>query len=417
MENKEIKNLFAQQSVAEKKAQEIMLEIEDSGAEPDFRQLRDQAKLLKKTGNPLIDGYNALNEKIQSWSTVPLGSKVTFFQMLAVMINAGMPVTKGLNIIQEQEENQRLKNIVRDLIARIEAGESLSDAMVEHLDVFTEAEIGMVKSGEASGQLNSILKELAGQLEKSASIKAKVKGALIYPVVIFVIMFIAVFIVMVMVVPPISELFSATGKPLPAPTRFLITLSDFTVAYWTQVLISLLAAVIFLGVYKRTAAGKLMWDKFLLALPIFGKLRKQVIIAIFARNLGNLLASGIAIIQALKIVAEVVGNEVYKLRINLMSEDVKRGLKLADNLEDSADLFPPVVTNMIAVGEQTAQLDVLTNKIADYYEEQVDNYVKGLMKMLEPVIMVVIGVVVGGMVAAIMLPIMDLASLAGGSGT
>lgn len=412
MENK---NLFDKESVAQQKADQILLEIDDNENGPSLSEIKEQAKKIKKTGNFLIDSYNSLNEKIQSLSTVPLRSKVSFFQMLAVMINAGMPVTKALNIIQEQEENQRLRDIVNDLLQRIEGGESLSDAMVEHLGIFTEAEIGMIKSGEASGQLNNILKELAGQLEKDAAIRAKVKGALIYPVVIFVIMFIAVFVVMVLVVPPISELFLSSGKELPGPTKFLIDLSNFTVKYWSQVLIGSIALIILLGIYRRTEQGKYVWDKTMLMVPIFGKLRKQVIISLFARNLGNLLASGITIIQALKIVSEVVGNEVYKKRIKLMSEDVKRGLKLADNLGESSDLFPPVVSNMIAVGEQTAQLDVLTTKIADYYEDQVDNYVRSLMKLLEPIIMVVIGVVVGGMVAAIMLPIMDLASLAGGS--
>lgn len=409
-------NLFEKQSVAEQKAQEIIMDIDDvDSTQLDMDQIQRQSRRIKKTGNFLVDTMNYVNEKLQSISSIPLRVKVAYFQMLSVMINAGMPLTKSLNIIYEQEENKRFKNIIKTVLEKVEGGLSLSDAMIEHLGVFTEAEIGLVKSGEVSGQLNSILKQLAIQIEKNAAIKSKIKGAMIYPVLIFCIMFVAIAVVMILVVPPISALFLESGKELPAPTKVLITLSNFSVNYWQEVSIGLLIAVVLIGFYKRTPQGKYVWDKIMLMIPIFGPLRKKVIISQFARNLGNLLGSGISIIRALKIVADALGNEVYRKRIMLMSEDIKRGLKLADNLAESDDIFPPVVANMIAVGEQTAQLDSLTGKIADYYEEEVDNYVKNLMKMLEPIIMVTIGVVVGGMVAAIMLPIMDLTSLAGGT--
>ncbi|MBU2524528.1 type II secretion system F family protein [Patescibacteria group bacterium] len=412
-ENK--KNLFQKKTVAEQKADEIIMNIEESEAKDvDLAQIKMQAKRIKKTGNFLVDTFNMLNDKLQALSTIPIKTKVAYFQMLSVMINAGMPLTKSLMIIEAQEENKRFKEVINDLVDRVEGGESLSDAMTEHVDVFGEAEIGMIKSGEASGQLNSVLKDLSIQLEKNASIRAKIKGAMIYPVIIFLIMFAAVFVVMIMVVPPISQIFLESGKELPLPTKILIVMSEFTVGYWQYILMSMLAIVLGVIIYKKTEAGMYLWDKIMLKLPIFGPLLQKVILAQFSRNLGNMLASGIAIIKSLKIVGDSLGNEVYRLRLGLMSEDVSRGLKLADNMADSGDLFPPMLANMVAVGEQTAQLDTLTLKIADYYEEEVDNYVQNLMKMLEPIIMVVIGVVVGGLVAAIMLPIMDISSLSAG---
>lgn len=405
-------NLFDKKSVAEEKADQIIMDIDDDSGEVDAESLKKATPQIKKTGNFFVDTYNTIESKILSMTTVPLKERVSFYQMLSVTINAGLPLTKALKIIADQTDNKRFQKVIEALATSIEKGESLSDAMLDHTDVFDEAQIGMVKAGEASGQLNTTLKSISTQMEKSANIKAKLKGAMIYPIIIFTIMAIAVGVVMVMVIPKISGIFLDSGKALPLPTQVLITISDTMLNYWQQGLIAILLFVLGLGMYKKSESGRLVWDKFLLKIPIFGPLRQKVILAQFTRNLGSMLQSGIEIIKSLKIIAQSVGNAVYEQRITLMSEDIQRGIKMADSLGDSTDLFPSLVTSMITVGEQTAQLDTVCEKVANYYEGEVDQYVANLMKMLEPIIMAVIGVVVGGIVAAIMLPILSLSDFA-----
>jgi type IV pilus assembly protein PilC len=260
--------------------------------------------------------------------------------------------------------------------------------------------------------LNKTLKSLAEEIEKAASIQGKIKGALIYPVVIIVLLIIVVFLMMIMVIPQMSQLFTQSGQALPLPTLILMNVSDFCVKYWPLVLVGTVGFVYLVGAWKKTISGRYIWDSMLLKLPILGPIFQKGALSKFARSFSNMMGSGVPIIKSIEIVAHAVGNEVYKRRLMLTAEDMRRGIPMAENMAESK-LFPKILVNMIEVGEQTAQLETVVLKIAEFYDEEIEEVVKSLTKIMEPLILVVIGVSVGGLVAAIMLPIIQLTQVAG----
>lgn len=377
--------------------------------------LKKVANASKLTGNAIVDSFTKFNDFLVEHSKIKIRDVAVIFRLLSTMINAGIPLIKSLNTLGAQaEKSPRLQRVLFDMAHQVEAGSNLSKAMGKYPDVFTEAQLGAVQAGEASGQLNKTFKNLAEESEKSAAIVGKVKGALIYPIVILVIMFGVVFVMMLLVVPQISGLYEQSGKDLPAVTRVLITMSDFTVAYWWLMILAVIGLIAGILSWKKTKSGRYYWDLMLLSLPIFGDLVRKSTLAKFSYGFGNLLSSGVPIIKAIEIVSMAVGNEVYRKRFLLTAEDMKSGIPMAENLSNSK-LFPSMLVNMIEVGEQTAQLETVTQKVADFYNEEVTNAVNSLTKIMEPLIIVVVGITVGGLVAAIMLPIMQLTSLVGGN--
>jgi type IV pilus assembly protein PilC len=375
--------------------------------------IKKAANTSKLTGNPLFDAYTKLNDYLVEHTKVKAKDIAVTFRLLSTMINAGIPLIKSLNTLGTQaEKTPRLRNILYDMAHELEAGSNLSKAMGKYPDVFTEAQLGAVQAGEASGQLNTTFRNMATESEKASAIVAKVKGALIYPIVVLVILFAVIFLMMLLVVPQISGLYSQAGKDLPGVTLALMTMSDFTISYWWLIILFVVGFVFGLSTWKKTKSGKYYWDYFLLKLPAFGNLVQKATLAKFSYSFGNLLASGVPIIQAMEIVSMAVGNEVYRRRFLLTAEDMKSGIPMAENMSNSK-LFPSMLVNMIEVGEQTAQLENVTKKVAKFYNEEVKTAVNSLTKIMEPMIMVIVGAVVGGLVAAIMLPIMQLTSLAG----
>jgi type IV pilus assembly protein PilC len=375
--------------------------------------LRKKEELVMLTGNPVIDTFRKLNQYLVSSSKIKIRDKATVFRLLAVMLNAGLPLIKSLNTLGvQQQKNAKLAGILFDLAHKIEGGKSLSEAMGEHSDVFDDSQIGVIKAGEASGQLNKTLRSLAEEIEKSASVQGKIKGALIYPAVIMSLLFAVIFLMMIMVVPQMSTLFTQSGKALPLPTQILIGLSDFSVKYWPVVIIGIAGIFFGVGAWKKTRTGKYLWDALLLKLPIFGPVIQKGVLSKFARSFSNMMASGVPIIKSIEIVAHAVGNEVYKRRLLLTAEDMKRGIPMAENMSESK-LFPKILVNMIEVGEQTAQLETVVLKVADFYDEEINEVINSLTKIMEPLILVIIGATVGGLVAAIMLPIIQLTDVAG----
>lgn len=375
--------------------------------------LHKQQGTMVFTGNPVIDTYRRLNDFLVDHSKVSVRDKATFFRLLSVMLNAGLPLIRSLNTLGVQsEKSPHLARILFDIARQIEAGRSLSEGMGDHSDVFDEAQIGVVRAGEASGQLNKTLRSLAEEIEKTASVTGKVKGALVYPVVIMTLLIGVIFLMMILVVPQMTKLFSQTGAELPLPTRVLIAISNFSVAYWPVVLIGFVALIFGFGAWKKTRTGKYVWDYALLKLPIFGPIFQKTALSKFSRGFSNLMGSGVPIIKSIEIVSQSVGNEVYKKRLLLTAEDMKRGIPMAENMADS-NLFPKILVNMIEIGEQTAQLETVVLKVAEFYDEEIDNVVASLTKIMEPMILVIIGVTVGGLVAAIMLPIIQLTDIAG----
>lgn len=375
--------------------------------------LRKQEGSMDYTGNFIVDSFKKVNDYLIDHSKVKLRDKATFFRLLAVMMNAGLPLIRSLNTLGVQsEKSPHLAKILFDLARQIEGGRSLSDAMADYPDVFAEAETGVVRAGEASGQLNKTLRSLADEIEKSASVTGKIKGALVYPLVIMILLISVIFLMMIMVVPQMTKLFTQTGAELPLPTRILIGISDFSVNYWPVILASLAALIFGVGFWKKTRSGKYIWDYMKLKMPVFGSIMQKGALSKFARGFSNLMGSGVPIIKSIEIVAHSIGNEVYKKRLLLTAEDMKRGIPMAENLSESS-LFPKILVNMIEVGEQTAQLETVVLKVAEFYDEEIDNVVASLTKIMEPLILVIIGVTVGGLVAAIMLPIIQLTNIAG----
>ena len=343
---------------------------------------------------------------------------VVFFRLLATMLNAGVSLVKSLKVLAEQTTNKKMQKVILKLVVDIENGQNLSDSMAEFPNVFDTAQIGMIHSGEASGKLNKILLQLADQFERSSAIKSKIKNAMIYPAAIISFVMIAGLVMMYMVVPQLTAVFRDANVELPALTKVIVFISDFLKGQTMgipNILLVILAIITFiLGFFKwkNTHSGRILWQKFVLKLPLFGNLTRKAILAQFCQGLSSLNSSGISIVKSLQIVADIVGNEVYRRRILLISEDVKKGISIAENLKDDTKLFPTMVASMIQVGEQTAQLDVVTEKIAKFYQEEVDDMVKNLSSLLEPFIIVIIGIGVGLLVAGIMKPIMMMSEVA-----
>ncbi|MBI2634662.1 type II secretion system F family protein [Candidatus Peregrinibacteria bacterium] len=384
-----------------------------------IQEEKEQAIILEKEVEELAEGgflsriIKKINYYFLSHSTISIKEKATFFHLLSVMVNSGIPMIKALRSLMVQMQNApRLQLIIQDLSTAIERGSSLSESMLVYPNIFTEAEIGMVQSGEASGQIDSVLESISLDAEKAYDIRSKVKSAMIYPAVIFSLLIMVVIGMMVFVIPKLKELFENVPGGLPKITRMVIATSNFMVGNWKFLALGFIGLVIFFVLFKKTDFGRYAFDKFKLKIPIFGSLIKKSYLARFARSLSNLIDSNVSILRTLEITANSIGNEVYRKKLLLAAEDVKQGIPLAENLTAS-DLFPPMMVNMIDVGEQTAQLDKITMKVANFYESEVDMAVSGISKIIEPVILVMIGVTVGTVMAAIMLPIMKLSNIAG----
>lgn len=392
-------------------SRQIILNIAESSGKKIL--FRDQVSSVTLTGNFFVDTYRRFNRFLIDHSSINIREKAVFFRLLSVMLNAGLPLIRSLRTLGAQSsKNPHLSKILFAMAGDIEGGKSLSESMGEFSDVFDDAQIGVVKSGEASGQLNKVLRNLAEQLEKTASITGKIKGALIYPIVIMMLLITAIFLMMIMVVPQLTKLFTQTGNELPLPTRVLIGMSDIAVNYWPFVLLTLFLLVLLFGYVRKTRWGRYSLDALKLKLPIFGNVIAKGILSKFARQFANLMGSGVPIIKSIEIVAHALGNEVYKRRLILTAEDMRKGIPMAENMAESP-LFPKMLVNMIEVGEQTAQLENVMVKVANFYDEEVDNVVASLSKIMEPLILVIIGLAVGGLVAAIMLPIMQLTDMSG----
>ncbi len=349
-------------------------------------------------------------EAVDAWlikqQKISTKQKVVFFRLLATMVNAGLPMLKSLAILQKQEQNAILLNIYTQIIDQIKGGKNLSNALRGFDWMFSDAEASIIESGEKTGRLNSALIQLADQVEKVASISNKIKGALIYPAAIVCVMFASITVLMTLVVPKLVEMFGDKSK-LPPLTQFLMNVSDFFVGYWWLMIIVIVTVIIAITFWKQTETWRYRFDGILLKLPIFGPLLRKVILSKFSRVLSNLISSGISIVESLRIVSEIVGNDVYRQRLLVLREDVKRGVKIGESLEDD-NLFPEMLIQMIKVGEETAKLDSIILKIADYYDEEVDTSINAINKSLEPIIIVFMAVVVGFIAVGIMQPIMNL---------
>jgi type IV pilus assembly protein PilC len=332
---------------------------------------------------------------------------VIFTRQFATMINSGLPLVQSLNILAQQTENPKLKDITRAVVFDVEAGNTLADAFAKHPAAFSQLYVNMVAAGEAGGILDTILLRLATFLEKNDKLIRKVKSAMIYPGVIMSVAAGAIAILLIFVIPVFKTMFTDAGVELPAPTRLVIWLSEFLQAFWWAVLLGLGLVGFALKKYHDTAGGKRRIDGFLLKMPVLGDVIRKSSVARFTRTLGTLISSGVSILDGLEITAKTAGNTVIQDAIMASRASIAGGDTIAAPLEKSG-VFPPMVISMIAVGEQTGGLDEMLSKIADFYDDEVDVAVSGLLSMLEPMMILFLGVIVGGMTVAMYLPIFSM---------
>ena len=337
---------------------------------------------------------------------------VIFTRQFATMINAGLPLVQSLEILAEQTENEAFQKIIRDVLYDVESGNTLADAMGKHPKAFSKLFVSMVSAGEAGGILDTILLRLAVFLEKADALTRKVKGAMIYPGVVLTVAVGAVVILLVFVIPTFQDMFAASGVPLPLPTQIVIGISGLLQAYWWAILMGAAAAFFAIRQIYKTDQGELVIDSLLLKFPILGDVQRKAAVARFTRTLGTLVSSGVAILDGLEITAKTAGNRVIQDAVMNSRASIAGGDTISAPLRESK-AFPPMVVQMINVGEQTGGLDEMLSKIADFYDDEVDAAVTALLSVLEPVMIVVLGVVVGGMIVAMYLPIFDMVSAVG----
>lgn len=352
-----------------------------------------------------------INEGLIGLTPIKTKELATFFRLMATMQNAGITLLKSLQIMKNQTTNKRFAKILEEAVEDISEGQNFSDCLKRYPNVFNEAVTGMIASGESSGRLNQVLINVADEMEKSQKLSSKIKGAMIYPASIIVLMLVVGFIVMTVVVPKFKTLFGQLGGELPTSTKLLMWISDFFANNY--ILIMILPFAIWFGVhqFRKTDYGKMKWDWMMLMLPIFGMLNRKVALSRFTSSLAALSEAGIDISKALKINAESIGNAVYHKRIMEIRKDVEQGVLIAENIKNDTFLFPDMVVSMIDVGEQTATINKVSRKISEFYDQEVDETVKNLTTVMEPIIIVVLASFVGLFVAAIMQPIFMISDL------
>lgn len=333
-----------------------------------------------------------------------------FTRQFATMINAGLPLVKCLSILAEQTESPVLSEVIEDIRHEVEMGRSLSDAMAKHPQVFKELYTSMVRAGEIGGVLDDVLLRIATTLENDEEIRRRIKSALTYPVAMFAISIILLIVMLIFVVPTFERMFSEIGATMPALTRFVMALSRFLTGWGGLiVLVILVGGFVVFGRWIRTPAGRKFMDSLKLRLPVFGPLAHKISISRFSRTLGTLVASGVPILQALDITSKTVGNVLVADAVNAVRAGVKEGESIARPLSQS-DLFPPMVTQMLAIGEETGALDTMLNKVSDFYDSEVAATVEALTSLLEPLLIVFLGIVVGTIVLSLYMPIFSLIS-------
>ncbi|MFA5880372.1 MAG: type II secretion system F family protein [Candidatus Margulisiibacteriota bacterium] len=361
-----------------------------------------------KTGTSIKVWFDKLNNKFIDLSGVPVSEKIFFTQNLMVMIKAGISLSQALTTLAEQTTNKRMRKILADVQNQVEKGKTLGDSLQPYVKIFGELYINMMKAGEAAGQMEQVLKQLTLQMKKDHHLVSKVKGALVYPVIVVTAMIIIIVIMFVFVIPQITAIFKEVDAELPLPTKILIALSDFVVNNGLLVFISSIIIIGSFIQFIRNKKGKIIWHRFILKLPIISPILKKVSLARFSRTTSSLLKTDIPITENFLITAKVLGNTAYRLVLNSAAEELKKGVNIHTTLESRTDLFPPIVIQMIAVGEETGSLDTILEQLAIFYEEEVDQTMNNLTATLEPILMLLLGLGVGSIAVAVIMPMYSL---------
>jgi len=333
-----------------------------------------------------------------------------FTRQFSTMIDAGLPLVQCLNILAEQSESKNLRDVTGRVARSVEQGSTLADSLRRHPRAFDDLFTNMVEVGESGGILDVVFQRLAAYIEKAAALKRKVKGAMIYPASIISVAFLVVIFMLTFVIPTFTKMFKDLGADLPLPTQVVVWLSEFVRTYILLIIAAIVGCVFALRAYYRTEKGQSTIDALLLKVPVMGSLIRKVAVARFTRTLGTLVSSGVPILEGLRITARTAGNKVVEKAVLQCRAAVTAGKTLAEPLKASG-VFPPMVIQMISVGEQTGALDAMLSKIADFYDDEVDTAVSAMTALLEPIMIVVLGVLIGGLVVAMYLPIFKLVTL------
>ena len=365
--------------------------------------------LVRQRLRPVSVNTKAREINIQFGTGIKTREVVIFTRQFATMINSGLPLVQSLTILAEQTENKLFQKIIVQVLNDIQAGMTLADAMGKHPKVFTELYVNMVAAGEAGGILDIILLRLATFLEKNDALIRKIKGAMTYPAVMLFVVIMATTILLWKVVPVFASIFTSAGMELPMPTRVVLGVSEFLQSYIFFMAVGLVAFVFLLRRYYKTEGGQLVIDRLLLRMPVLGNLLRKSAVSRFTRTLGTLVSSGVSILEGLQITARTSGNRVIHDAVMASRASIAGGATISEPLKASG-VFPPMVVQMINVGEQTGGLDDMLSKIADFYDDEVDAAVTALTSVLEPIMIVVMGVVIGGMVVAMYMPMFDMIS-------
>jgi type IV pilus assembly protein PilC len=386
------------------------LEVEnEAAAQSALKQKRMEIVSLSQL-NPLEQIWIALTKKQPNVKTKDV---VIFSRQFSTMINSGLPILQGLTIVAEQAENKDFRVLMAKVRDDISNGVPLSDALSRHPKVFSTLYVNMVKAGEQGGILDIIFERLSEYMEKAEGVTRKVKSAMMYPIVVMSVAMLVVVFLMIKVVPTFADVFKSFGAELPLPTRMVLGLSNFLLSPKAGFLVAFgIAAYVALTLYKRTKQGAYNIDALILKLPVFGILAQKAAVAKFARTFGTLIKSGVPIMDALETVAKTSGNLVVERALNNARDSVRSGKTLTQPLKESK-IFPPMVTQMINVGEETGALDAMLSKVADFYEEEVDTAVEGMTSIIEPILIVFLGVTLGFIVVAMFMPMFELGNLAG----
>ncbi len=344
-------------------------------------------------------------------SKVKSDELVIFTRQLSAMISAGVPLLRSLSSLQTHAESQGFKKVLSVVVSDIEGGGTFGDSLAKHPDTFSDVYVNMVRAGEAAGILDDILKRLALQQEKSASIRKKVKGAMSYPMVLLAITVIAFFGLMIFVIPQIGNIVKDLGGPdaeLPGLTVVMLGISGFLINFWYIIFPLLGVAVFLLLRYIKTPSGKAVFHRLILKLPLINQIIKKVAVARFARTYSSLIGAGVSVIESLQVTSRAIGNVVYEASLDAAADRIRNGEPLSKVIAEDEKLYPAILPQMLSVGEETGQTDVVLVKVADFYEEEVDVAIDGINSIIEPVMIVFMGGMVGLIAASVMLPIAGL---------
>jgi len=392
-----------------KKGRKLKGELDAANEKIALSQLKKRnftIKKLKPKPKDLFENVAFLQPRVTNKDLV------IFTRQFSTMIDAGLPLVQGLTILSEQTENPTFKAMLKEITKNVEGGSTLAEAMKKHPKVFDSLFVNLVAAGEVGGILDTILRRLADYIEKAEKLKSQIKGAMTYPIVVVAIAVIVIAVILIFVIPVFEEMFESFGSALPAPTQLVVDMSQFLKGNIHWVILAFGALVFAFKKYRASESGRKVTDTLSLKVPVFGDLLKKVAVARFTRTLGTMISSGVPILDALDIVARTSGNVVLEEIIYDVRGSIAEGQTIAEPLSEN-NVFPGMVVQMISVGEATGALDTMLEKIADFYDDEVDAAVDALTSMLEPLLMLFLGGSIGGLVIAMYLPIFQMASAMG----